>query len=161
MLARTKRDVTSPPRRHPRTTFVKTRPADSAAASRRRPSATLLQLAQQSRHAAREREDLPHHLNEAAISALIRVVNRYVGNLVPMPRVFPNYKAPIVRTGADGRELATARWGMPSSQHAQMEATKRRAAKLEAKGKSVDLKELLRMEPDGGTTKIRDVTSKH
>jgi hypothetical protein len=33
-----------------------------------------------------------------------------------------------------------------------MQATKKRAAKLEAKGKPVDFKELLRMEPDGGTT---------
>jgi hypothetical protein len=45
-------------------------------------------------------------------------------------------QAPIVRNGAEGRELATARWGMPSSQHALMEATKKRAAKLEAKGTS-------------------------
>src|SRR5216684_3675704 len=57
--------------------------------------------------------------NQAAISALFRVVNRYVGNLATMPGVFPDYKAPIVRAGADGRELATARWGMPSSQHAR------------------------------------------
>lgn len=53
--------------------------------------------------------------NQAAISALFRVVNQYVGNLAPMPGVFPDYKAPIIRTGADGRELTTARWGMPSS----------------------------------------------
>src|SRR5450755_922999 len=99
--------------------------------------------------------------NQAAIIALFRVVNRYVGNLAPMPGVFPDYKAPIVRNGAEGRELATARWGMPSSQHALMEATKKRAAKLEAKGKPVDFKELLRMEPDGGTTNIRNVKSKH
>jgi putative SOS response-associated peptidase YedK len=78
-----------------------------------------------------------------------------------MPGVFPDYKAPIVRNGAEGRELATARWGMPSSQHALMESTKKRAAKLEAKGKAVDFKELLRMEPDGGTTNIRNVKSKH
>jgi putative SOS response-associated peptidase YedK len=52
--------------------------------------------------------------NQAAISALFRVVNRYVGNLAPMPGVFPDYKAPIVRTGAEGRELTTARWGIPS-----------------------------------------------
>ena len=78
-----------------------------------------------------------------------------------MPGVFPDYAAPIVRTGAEGRELATARWGMPSSAHALMEATKKRAAKLEAKGKAVDFKELLRMEPDGGTTNIRNVKSKH
>jgi putative SOS response-associated peptidase YedK len=78
-----------------------------------------------------------------------------------MPGVFPDYKAPIVRNGTDGRELATARWGMPSSQHALMESTKRRAAKLEAKGKPVDFKELLRKEPDGGTTNIRNAKSKH
>jgi putative SOS response-associated peptidase YedK len=77
--------------------------------------------------------------NQAAISALLRVVNRYVGNLAPTPGVFPDYRAPIVRSGADGRELATARWQMPSSQHALMEATKKRAAKLEAKGKPVEM----------------------
>jgi putative SOS response-associated peptidase YedK len=79
--------------------------------------------------------------NQEAISRLFRVVNRYVGNLAPMPGVFPDYKAPIVRNGTGGRELATARWGMPSSQHALLEATKKRAAKLEAKGKAVDFKE--------------------
>ena len=43
-----------------------------------------------------------------------------------------------------------------------MEATKKRAEKLEAKGKPVDFKQLLRMEPDGGTTtNIRNVNSKH
>ncbi len=99
--------------------------------------------------------------NQAAISALFRVVNRYVGNLAPMPGVFPDYKAPIVRNGAEGRELATARWGMPSSSKALMDATKKRAEKLQAKGKPVDFKELLRMEPDGGTTNIRNVKSKH
>src|ERR1700730_10700363 len=98
---------------------------------------------------------------QAAIIALFRVVNRYVGNLAPMPGVFPDYAAPIVRNGADGRELATARWGMPSSPHAVMEASQKRAAKLEAKAKTVDFKELLRMEPDAGTTNIRNVKSKH
>jgi putative SOS response-associated peptidase YedK len=99
--------------------------------------------------------------NQAAISALFRVVNRYVGNLAPMPGVFPDYRAPIVRNGTEGRELATARWGMPSSSKALMDATKKRAEKLQAKGKPVDFKELLRMEPDGGTTNIRNVKSKH
>ena len=41
--------------------------------------------------------------NQAAIAALFRVVNRYVGNLPPMPGVCPDYPAPIVRNGADGR----------------------------------------------------------
>lgn len=99
--------------------------------------------------------------NQAAISELFRVVNRYVGNLAPMPGVFPDYKAPIVRTGASGRELALARWGMPSSAQALMEATKKRARKLEDKGMTVDFKELLRMEPDSGTTNIRNVGSRH
>jgi putative SOS response-associated peptidase YedK len=89
--------------------------------------------------------------NQAAIIALFRVVNRYVGNLAPMPGVFPDYKAPIVRNGAEGRELATARWGMPSSQHALMEATKKRAAKLEAKGKAGRRRGLPRQGRRGGS----------
>ena len=53
--------------------------------------------------------------NQAAISGLFRVVNRYVGNLPAMPSVFPDNLAPVVRTGANGeRELAMMRWGMPS-----------------------------------------------
>jgi putative SOS response-associated peptidase YedK len=42
-----------------------------------------------------------------------------------------------------------------------MDATKKRAQKLQAKGKVVDFKELLRMEPDSGTTNIRNVSSSH
>lgn len=64
------------------------------------------------------------------------MVNRYVVNLAPMLGVFPDYKAPIIRIGAEGRELATARWGTLSSAHALMDATKKRVAKLEAKGKA-------------------------
>jgi putative SOS response-associated peptidase YedK len=75
--------------------------------------------------------------------------------------IFPDYPAPTVRNARDGREIAMARRGMPSSRHALMEATKKRAAKLEAKGKPVDFKQLLQMEPDGGTTNIRNVKSKH
>ena len=33
--------------------------------------------------------------NQAAIIALFRKVNRYVGNLAPMPGVFPDYPAPV------------------------------------------------------------------
>jgi hypothetical protein len=36
--------------------------------------------------------------NQAAIIALFRVINRYVGNLAPMPSVFPNYPAPATLT---------------------------------------------------------------
>jgi hypothetical protein len=35
--------------------------------------------------------------NQAAITALFHVMNRYVGNLPPMPGVFPDYAAPVVR----------------------------------------------------------------
>ena len=97
-----------------------------------------------------------------AIRAFTRAIRDCAGNLPPMPGVFPDYTAPIVRNAPDGvRELTKARWGMPSSQFALMESTKMRAAKLEAKGTSVDFKQLLRMEPDGGTTNIRNVNSKH
>jgi putative SOS response-associated peptidase YedK len=99
--------------------------------------------------------------NQDAIRRLFGALNSRVGNLAPMPGVFPDYPAPIVRNASDGRELVMARWGMPSSSRALMDANKKRARKLEAKGKPVDFKQLLRMEPDGGTTNIRNVTSAH
>jgi hypothetical protein len=37
-----------------------------------------------------------------------------VGNLPPLLGIFPDYAAPIVRNGTDGRELLMARWGMPT-----------------------------------------------
>jgi putative SOS response-associated peptidase YedK len=40
------------------------------------------------------------------------------GNMPPLPGIFPDYRAPIVRNGAEGRELVMARWGMPSPQFA-------------------------------------------
>jgi hypothetical protein len=45
--------------------------------------------------------------NQAAIIA--RVINRYVGNLPPMPGVFPDYPAPVIRNTDNGTELATMR----------------------------------------------------
>ena len=51
--------------------------------------------------------------NQAAIIALFRVINRYVGNLPPMPGVFPDYPAPVVRNAGAERELTMMRWGMP------------------------------------------------
>ncbi|MHC2282120.1 hypothetical protein ACVME8_008763 [Bradyrhizobium diazoefficiens] len=42
-----------------------------------------------------------------------------------------------------------------------MDATRKRAKKLEAKSKTVDFKELLQMEPDSGTTNIRNTSSNH
>jgi putative SOS response-associated peptidase YedK len=51
--------------------------------------------------------------NQEAIIRLFRQVNRYVGNLAPIPGVFPDYPAPVIRYAADGRELTMMRWGMP------------------------------------------------
>jgi esterase/lipase superfamily enzyme/putative SOS response-associated peptidase YedK len=51
--------------------------------------------------------------NQAAIAALFRVMNRYVGNLPPMPGVFPDYPAPVIREADGGLELTMMRWGMP------------------------------------------------
>src|ERR1700677_5144949 len=51
--------------------------------------------------------------NQAAIIALFRVLNRYVGNLPPMPGVFPDYPAPVERNAGAERELTMMRWGMP------------------------------------------------
>jgi putative SOS response-associated peptidase YedK len=51
--------------------------------------------------------------NQEAIIRLFRVVNRYVGNLPPMPGVFPDYPAPVVRNAGADRELTLMRWGMP------------------------------------------------
>jgi putative SOS response-associated peptidase YedK len=50
---------------------------------------------------------------QAPIIALFRVINRYVGNLPPMPGVFPDYPAPVIRNTEGGREMVTVRWGMP------------------------------------------------
>jgi len=60
-------------------------------------------------------------------------------NLPPLPAVFPDQMAPIVRTGTDGeRELVMARWGMPSPQFA-----------------------LKSRNSDPGVTNVRNVASAH
>src|SRR5260370_556870 len=52
--------------------------------------------------------------NQAAIADLFRVVRRYEGNLAPMPGVFPDYPAPVIRDAGGGdREMVMMRWGMP------------------------------------------------
>jgi hypothetical protein len=51
--------------------------------------------------------------NQEAIRALFRVINRYVGNLPPMPGVFPDYPAPVIRNTDQGREMVLMRWSMP------------------------------------------------
>ena len=52
---------------------------------------------------------------QQAIREIANAMRDMTGNLPAMPGVFPDYAAPIVRTGTDGvRELVLARWGMPS-----------------------------------------------
>jgi putative SOS response-associated peptidase YedK len=43
--------------------------------------------------------------NQAAIAGLFRRLNRYVGNLAPMPGVFPDYPAPVIRNAGDAEEM--------------------------------------------------------
>lgn len=75
---------------------------------------------------------------QSAIRALFRIARDRAGNLPPMPGIFPDYPAPIVRVGDEGRELAMARWGMPSPQFA-------------LKGRTID----------PGVTNVRNVKSPH
>src|SRR3982075_3004274 len=51
--------------------------------------------------------------NQEAIIRLFRNVNRYVGNLAPMPGVFPDSPAPVIRNVGDECEMILMRWGMP------------------------------------------------
>lgn len=75
---------------------------------------------------------------QSAIRALFRVAHDRAGNLPPLPGVFPDYPAPIVRVAAGERELTLARWGMPSPQFV-------------LKGRTTD----------PGVTNVRNVKSPH
>lgn len=100
--------------------------------------------------------------HQAGILQMVRAMTPDTGNFPPLPGIFPDYAAPVIRTNAAGeRELAMPRWGMPSSKKALFDAASRRAGKLRAKGKEVDFDELLRMEPDSGVTNIRRTESRH
>lgn len=100
--------------------------------------------------------------HQAGILQMVRAMTPDAGNFPPLPGIFPDYAAPVIRTNATGeRELGMPRWGMPSSKKAQLDAASKRAEKLRAKGKDVDFDELLRMEPDSGTTNVRRTESRH
>jgi putative SOS response-associated peptidase YedK len=51
---------------------------------------------------------------QQAIRQLTEAMTDRTGNLPPLPGIFPDYPAPIVRNRAEGRELTMARWSMPS-----------------------------------------------
>jgi putative SOS response-associated peptidase YedK len=76
--------------------------------------------------------------NQEAIRQLFKVAVDNTGNLPSMPGVYPDYAAPIVRNSAAGRELAMARWGMPTPPKF-----------LEGK------------KSDSGVTNVRNATSPH
>jgi putative SOS response-associated peptidase YedK len=52
--------------------------------------------------------------SQDAIRQLVRAMTDRTGNMPPLPGIYPDYAAPIVRNEAEGRALAMARWGMPS-----------------------------------------------
>jgi hypothetical protein len=70
--------------------------------------------------------------SQAAIRDIVRAIRDITGNMPPLPGIFPDYPAPIVRNAPDGvRELIMARWGMPAPtsrrpsdhQHSQRKVT--------------------------------------
>ena len=105
-----------------------------------------------------------HRKGPAAIIDLFRSMTSEVGNLEPAD-YYPDYPAPIVRhDGAGGLVLTKARWGLTSSRKVILDNASKRADKLRAKGKEVDtdaFAEILRMEPDSGTTNVRNTASSH
>jgi putative SOS response-associated peptidase YedK len=53
--------------------------------------------------------------SQTAILQATRAMVDRTGNMPPLPGIYPDYPAPIVRHGANGeRELVMARWGLPS-----------------------------------------------
>lgn len=96
-----------------------------------------------------------------AILNMAGAMRSTVGNLAPSD-IYPDYPAPIVRNDANGvRELALARWGMPSSRKMIFDNATKRADKLRAKGGEVDFQKILEFEPDSGTTNVRNTSSSH
>jgi putative SOS response-associated peptidase YedK len=43
-----------------------------------------------------------------------RLVNDRLGNLPPQPEIYPDQRAPVIRTSAEGLDMVLARWGLPS-----------------------------------------------
>ncbi len=99
--------------------------------------------------------------NRAAIVALVNAMEDRNNNQPPQPAIFPDYPAPVVMQENGARIVRDMRWGLPTSKKALLDAATKRAGKLRAKGKEVDFDLLLQMEPDGGTTNVRNTASKH
>ncbi|MDZ4369808.1 MAG: SOS response-associated peptidase [Phenylobacterium sp.] len=99
--------------------------------------------------------------SRAALVAIARAMHDRNNNQPPMPGIFPDYAAPVIVNGPEGREVRDMRWGLPSSKKALFDAASKRADKLRAKGQDIDFDALLKMEPDRGTTNVRNTTSRH
>jgi putative SOS response-associated peptidase YedK len=69
---------------------------------------------------------------QQAIIALTRAMRDRTGNLPPLPGIFPDYQAPVVRYAP------MLRWGMPTPQNFIKDAAARRAGKLRAKGRAAN-----------------------
>ena len=52
--------------------------------------------------------------NQEACVPWLKYISDFTGNMPPLPGIFPDYQAPIVRNHQGQRQLAMARWGMPS-----------------------------------------------
>jgi len=52
--------------------------------------------------------------SQEAMRRLFDRLHDRAGNMPPLPGIYPDYGAPIIRNGRDGRELVMARWGMPT-----------------------------------------------
>ena len=52
--------------------------------------------------------------SQDAIRQLVRAMTDNTGNMPPLPGIYPDYAAPIVRNRTEGRQFSMARWGMPS-----------------------------------------------
>lgn len=53
-------------------------------------------------------------LAQDAMRGLFEGLEDRTGNLPPLPAIYPDMPAPVIRHGQDGPELAMARWGMPT-----------------------------------------------
>ena len=88
----------------------------------------------------------------AAIAALVRAMDRN-NNQPPQPGIYLDFEAPVIVNADEGaREMRNMRWGMPTSKQALFKTATQRADKLRAKGTEFEFAELLKMEPDKGTT---------
>lgn len=100
--------------------------------------------------------------SQAAIRQAANAMRDLTGNLAAQTGIFPDQSALIIRTGEDGvRELAMARWGLPSPSRTIFEAAGRRADRMRRRREPADFDLLLKDEPDRGLTNIRHPESLH